>query len=131
MSQAKVELVKRGADAFNRRDVDAILDVIRPDCVLSSQLLDVTAEFGGRDGIEHLYAMLSESWEDFQTVPQEYRDLGDRVLVLGRNRGRGKASGVAIDGPSGALFEFRDGKISRIRLFLDHNDAQRAAGLAG
>lgn len=99
-------------------------------CVLSSQLLDVTAEFGGREGIEHFYAMLSEAWEDFQTVPQEYRDLGDRVLVLGRNRGRGKGSGVAVDGPSGALFDFRDGKVSRIRLFVDHNDALRAAGLA-
>ena len=130
MSQENVDVVKRAADAFNRRDVDVILDATTPDCVVSSQLLDVTAEFGGREGLEHFYAMLSESWEDFQSVPQEYRDLGDRVLALGRNRGRGKGSGVAVDGPSGGLFEFRDGKISRVRLFLDHGEALRAAGLA-
>jgi ketosteroid isomerase-like protein len=74
--------------------------------------------------------MLSESWDDFQSVVQEYRDLGDRVLALGRNRGRGKGSGVPIDGPSAAVFEFRDDKISRICLFVDHGEALRAAGVS-
>ena len=129
MSQENVEIAKRATDAFNRRAVDALLDLATADCVMTSQLLDATADFSGREGLERFYAMLSESWEDFRSVAQDYRDLGDRVLALGRNRGRGKGSGVAVDGPSGTLFEFRDGKISRIRLFLDHGEALRAAGL--
>jgi ketosteroid isomerase-like protein len=56
-------------------------------------------------------------------------DLGDRVLAPGRNRGRGKGSGVPVDGPYGAVFDFCDGKISRIRLFVDHGEALWAAGL--
>jgi ketosteroid isomerase-like protein len=124
-----VEVAKRGTDAFNRRDADAILDLVTPDCVVSSQLLDARADYEGREGLERFYAMLDESWDDFQSVIGEYRDLGDRVLALGRNYGRGKGSGVRIDGPSAAVFDFRDGKISRIRLFLDHGEALRAAGL--
>ena len=129
MSQENVEIAKRLTDAFNRRKVDALLDLAIPDCVMSSQLLDATAEFQGREGLERFYAMLSEIWDDFQSVAQDYRDLGDRVLALGRNRGRGKGSGVPVEGPYGAVFEFRDGKISRIRLFLDQGEALRAAGL--
>ena len=34
----------------------------------------------------------SENWEELQTVAEEFRDLGDRVLVLGRITGRGKAA---------------------------------------
>ena len=130
MSQANVEIAKRGTNAFNRREVDAILDLVTPDCVVSSQLLDAKADFEEREGLERFYAMLDESWDDFQTVIGEYRDLGDHVLALGRNYGRGKGSGVRVDGPSRAVFDFRDGKISRIRLFLDHDEALRAAGLA-
>lgn len=31
MSQANVEITKRGIDAFNRRDVKALADVVTPD----------------------------------------------------------------------------------------------------
>ncbi len=34
----------------------------------------------------------SENWEELQALPEEFRDLGDRVLVLGSLRGRGKAA---------------------------------------
>jgi ketosteroid isomerase-like protein len=58
------------------------------------------------------------------------RDLGDRVLCLGRMEGRGRGSGVPVDAPLGAIFEFRDDKISRMRAYLDHDEALRAAGLS-
>jgi ketosteroid isomerase-like protein len=86
MSQANVEIAKRVIDAFNRREVEALLDLATADCEMTSQLLDATADFQGREGVERYYGMLTESWEDFQAVAQEYRDLGDRLLALGRNR---------------------------------------------
>jgi ketosteroid isomerase-like protein len=129
MSAENVEIAKRSVEAFNRRDVDALLDLVTADCVLSSQLLDASADFRGREGIERFYAMLSESWEEFRSVVDDYRDLGDRVLLLGRNTARGKGSGVTVDAPTGAVLDFRDTKVSRIRLYLDPSEALRAAGL--
>src|SRR5438094_234070 len=123
-------MAKQVIDAFNRREVEALLDLATADCQMTSQLLDATADFQDREGIERYYGMLTESWEELQAVAQEYRDLGDRVLVLGRNRGRGKGSGVPVEGPFGAVLDFRDGKISRIRLVVDHGEALRVAGLA-
>jgi ketosteroid isomerase-like protein len=129
VSQENVEIAKRCVGAFNHRDVEALLNMGTPDWVLSSQLLDASADFRGREGIERFYAMLSESWEEFRTVADDYRDLGDRVLCLGRNTARGKGSGVTVDAAAAAILDFRDGKVSRIRLFLDHGEALRAAGL--
>src|SRR5256885_14395265 len=68
MSDANVEIVKRVTDAFNRRDVDAVLDFCASDCVVSSQLLDVSADFQGREGLERFYGMLGESWDEFRSV---------------------------------------------------------------
>jgi hypothetical protein len=45
MSQENVEIAKRVTDAFNRRAVDALLDLATADCVMTSQLLDATADF--------------------------------------------------------------------------------------
>jgi ketosteroid isomerase-like protein len=130
VSLENVEIAKRCVDAFNRRDVEALLELGTPDSVLSSQLLDASADFRGREGIERFYAMLSESWEEFRSVVDDYRDLGDRVLLLGRNTARGNGSGVTVDAPTAAVLDFRDGKVSRIRLYLDQSEALRAAGLA-
>jgi ketosteroid isomerase-like protein len=130
MSQENVETAKRVTDAFNPRDVDALLELATADCVMTSQLLDATTDFSGREGIERFYSLLSESWEDFHSVAQEHRDLGDRVLALGRNMGRGRGSGVPVDAPYGTVFDFLDGEVSRIRLFLDHAEALQAAALA-
>ena len=129
MSQENVELAKRAYDAYNRRDIDAMLALATSDCVMTSQLLDASAEFHGRQGLARYYAMLNESWEEFRSVIEEAHDLGDHVLTLNRSTARGKGSGVTVDAPTGAVFDFRDGKVSRVRLYLDRAEALRAAGL--
>jgi ketosteroid isomerase-like protein len=43
------------------------------------------------------------AWEDFRAEPEKYIDLGDeRILVLVRNSGRGRVSGLELDQRSGA-----------------------------
>jgi ketosteroid isomerase-like protein len=87
-------------------------------------------QFPRAGGIEAYFADQSNAWERVSIVSDEFRDLGDRVLVLGRTAGRGKGSGVEVDAPMGTVLDFRDGKISHIRAFLDHGEALRAAGLS-
>jgi hypothetical protein len=74
--------------------------------------------------------MLAESWDEFHSVVDEHRDLGDRVLTLGHLTARGRGSGVTVGAPTASIFDFRDGKVSRVRLSLDHGEALRAAGLS-
>jgi len=42
----------------------------------------------GREGFRRYFEVLGDTWEDFRVVIEEYRDLGDRVLVLGRTEAR-------------------------------------------
>jgi ketosteroid isomerase-like protein len=58
----------------------------------------------------------------------DYRDLGERVLMLGRMTARGKGTGVAVDAPAAAIIDFRDGMVSRVRLYVAHGEASRRRG---
>jgi ketosteroid isomerase-like protein len=132
MSQANVEVAKRGMDPLNQRDVDTLSDL----CTLDIELLPAMSgavdggSLRGRDGVETLLADIREAWEEQRLIADEFRDLGNRVLGLGRLEGRGRVSGVRVDAPLGVIFDFRDGKIAQVRTYLDHGEALRAAGLS-
>jgi uncharacterized protein len=131
MSEANVEIAKRVIDAFNRRDVDAIFECVNPD-VEWFPAMSVTFGGGlrGREGIESYVREVSDTWEEYRVVGQDFRDLGeDRVLVLSRVEARGAGSGGLVDTEMGQVFDFRDGRIAQVRTYRDHGEALRAAGL--
>ena len=132
MAQSNVEIAEILMDAVNRRDIDTFAGVTTSDFewfpVFAARVEgDVNR---GRGGIETFLGEVDETREEFRPMPEEYRDLGDRVLALGRLKTRGRASGVPSDSPWGGIYGVRGGKISRIRTYLDHGEALRAAGLS-
>jgi ketosteroid isomerase-like protein len=131
VSQDNVEIARQANDAFNRRDLDAVMECVTSDIEFTAPM-GGTVEGGslrGREGIEAVFADIRDTWEEYRIVIEEIRDLGDRVLGLGRLEGRGKASGVSVDVPLAVISDFRDGKVCRTRSYLDHGEALRAAGL--
>jgi ketosteroid isomerase-like protein len=135
MSKANVEIVKRGIDAFNRRDVDALDDLTTPDFEWFPALPSAVegerfSGYRGREGIETYFEDVRSTWEGLRVLGNEFRDLGDSVLVLGRAEGRGRGSGVEVDMPLGIIYDFRRAKCLRARAYLDHAEALRAAGLS-
>ncbi len=131
MSQENVELVKRLLDAFNARDVDRFSEQTTPDFEWSPSMAAIEGDvFIGRPGIETYFGRMVDGWDSFRVEAGELRDLGDRVLWSGRLDGRGRMSGATVSAPLDILYEVRDGKISSMRSFLDHNEALKAVGLA-
>ncbi len=86
--------------------------------------------FRGREGIATYFERMRDAWEEFRSLAGEYRDLGERVLFIGRLQGRGRGSGVPVDTALDIMFDFRGARISPQRSFLDHGEALRAAGLS-
>jgi ketosteroid isomerase-like protein len=92
--------------------------------------LDGGGGYGGREGVEQFAADISENWEELEALADEFRDLGDRVLVLGRLKARGKGSGAPVDTPYVGVFDFRGGRVWRYRVYLDRAEGLRAAGVS-
>ncbi len=127
-----MEIVKRLLEAINRRDLNVVDEFATPD-VEFVPALEGSVEhrvYRGREGWESYLAEIEETWEELRIFGTDFRDLDDRVLVLGRGEGRGKGSGVPVAAPFAMVLELRDGKILRSRSFLDHGAALRAAGLS-
>ena len=127
-----MEIAKRAVDAFNRRDVEGFFALAVPDFEWFPAMAGSIEGGGyrGRDGIEQYLVDIGEAWEEYRVFAEEFRDLDERVVMLGRIEGRGRGSGAWIDSPTGTIFEFLNGKMSRLRTYLDHGEALRAAGLA-
>ena len=133
MARDKVDVGKRVVEASNRRDVDgAFAELVTPDFEWHPAIVGALhgAVYRGREGVERFAADTSENWEELQNVAAEFRDLGDRVLVLGRLQGRGKGSGAPIDHPYVGIYDFRGDRIWRYRVYFDHAEGLRAAGLS-
>jgi ketosteroid isomerase-like protein len=131
MSQQHMEIAERLLDSYNRRDLSVFDEVATADFELFTAVTGSIEGGGirGRESMQRYYEMLDETWEEFRLVAEEFRDLGDCVLVLGRTEGRGRGSGVPVDAPWAGIWDFRDGKVWRARGFLDHGEALRTAGL--
>jgi len=73
------------------------------------------------------------AWEDFRAEAEEYRELdGERVLVLIHHRGRGKTSGLEIEGlrtQAATLWHIRDGKVMQLVAYWDRDRALADLGL--
>jgi ketosteroid isomerase-like protein len=133
MSEENVESFKRGAEAYNRRDVDALLNELDPEVEWHSALL---IPFGGvtvsrgHDGVREVLGEVYEALADIHLDYSEIRDLGDRIVGIGRIRTKGKQSGAVTEMAFGTVTDMKNGKGIRIWTYLDPQEALEAAGLS-
>jgi len=87
----------------------------------------------GLAGMAESWASMLQAWEHLRAVPEEIREIDEeRVLVLLKNEGRGKGSGIDIGGisvRSANIFTVRDGKVTRLVLYWDRGQALAELGL--
>jgi len=131
MSQENVEICKRAFVVFERLDVEAGLQFVDPDIVFQSAIVSGAdgGTYRGHDGLRKWAAESDAAFEELRTVPREWRDLGDDVLVLAHITARGRGSGAPVESPAAFLSTLRDGRIVRVKGFLNWDEALEAAGL--
>jgi ketosteroid isomerase-like protein len=133
MSHQNVEAFKRFLEAFNRRDVEAMLEEVdagvewRPAApvALGGEATVYRGHAGIPDGIRDLH----DSFAELRIEISEIQQVGDLAVGIGRIRTRGKESGVESWSPFAAVMEFKNGKATQIRSYLDPREALEAAGL--
>jgi ketosteroid isomerase-like protein len=88
----------------------------------------------GLAGLADGFRGLVNAWEGYRVAAEEYRELDDgRVLVLLHPAGRGRTSGLELAQTrtqQANLFQIRDGKVTRLVLYLDRERALSDLGLA-
>jgi ketosteroid isomerase-like protein len=119
------ELLRDAYQAFNRGEVDAVLDLLHPDVewVPSSSSLEPNP-LRGRDAVREY---LAPNFFESQTAePLEMIEERNRVLVAARVRARGRGSGIELDQTAYHLFVIEDGRAVRFAAFGDRDEAMMA-----
>jgi ketosteroid isomerase-like protein len=127
-----LETLRRGVEAFNRRDFDAFLAAWAPDAVweLSPVRMGVF-EMSPPKGHAAIQKMLEEypgAFDDFQTAIEEAHDLGNGVtfaVIVERARPPGSRS--FLERRYGLVATWRDARIARAKNYLDIDEARAAA----
>ncbi|MGH2965810.1 MAG: nuclear transport factor 2 family protein [Solirubrobacterales bacterium] len=60
-----------------------------------------------------------EPWESYYIEVEEFIDAGDEVVSLTRVRAETTRDAVAVEHRPGAVWSLRDGRIVRVRFYLD------------
>jgi ketosteroid isomerase-like protein len=129
VSQENVETVRRAIAAINARDIDAYLACCTENVELVIAAM-VGAEYLGADGIRRFFTDIEDIGPDFRIEVQRVQAIGDSsALALVRTGSTGRASGIVTGAESANVYDFIDGKISHVRIFLDRDEALKAVGL--
>jgi ketosteroid isomerase-like protein len=118
--------------AFNEGDLDSVVGAAHPEIELRPAVtggLEGTV-YRGREGVRQFLGDIDAAWAVFRAEPEEFRDLGDTVVVLGRTAARGIRSGVELDTAGGWVLTLRDGQLHSFRSFVSKEAALEAAGLS-
>src|ERR671925_26772 len=98
MSQENVEIVRRGFEAFQRGDTEAILDDVDPDVEVHEPTdLPDAQVFHGHPGLLATVEKAQAMFDDIRIEAEEFTDAGDRVVIWYRVVGRGRGSGVEVE----------------------------------
>jgi ketosteroid isomerase-like protein len=129
MSQENVEIARNAVAAFNRRDVSTLVEMTTDDFqwVTWTGTVESTV-YHGADGLAR-YFRDSDVWEVLNLEAQEFRDLGDKVLVVGMFHARGRGSGVEIHAPYYSAFFMNEARLARVLSFRTEDEALAAVGL--
>jgi ketosteroid isomerase-like protein len=124
------EVVTRWFDAFNARDLNRMQELSEPDLRFHPMLIaDVGEEvIEGTEAPERIIAQADSGWTGMRIAYEEARQVGDRVLVLGRLQARGRSSRLDIDIPAGWVFEVRGERVRELLAFPDPETARATAG---
>jgi hypothetical protein len=109
---------------------DAIEPFVEPDCRVVAIATGLTREYSGIEGLREGWVDWLAPWASYRQELEEPIDLGDRIVILGRERGRLVDTDSEVETRSGAVYYLRNGKIARAEYYLTRAEALEAVGLA-
>ena len=119
MNHDPIAIVRNAYDAYARGDVSAVFALLHPDfSIEQTPQLPWGGEYRGLAGAREFFARLA-SHTDARPEPSQYIPAGDDVAVIGRLRGRARATGAAIDLAIVHVWRVEEGRIYRLRAYID------------
>jgi ketosteroid isomerase-like protein len=142
--QQNVETMRRMYEAWNDRDIDALMGNYDPDIeivetqdlayaaallrVLGPRFVILSGGYRGTAEVKKLWETIWEISEWFIVNPEDFIAVGDaQVVVPCILSARAKGTGREGEASTAHLFTVRDGKVLRMQVFVESQQAMAAA----
>ena len=115
------EIVRTLFDAFSRRDLQGVVELMHPDIVFQPMTAAVTRAgepYSGHEGIRRYTEDVEAHWEQLTIRLRQIRCAGRAVVALGLVSGSG-AGGSFEDAPTTWVVKFREGRVAHVQIFSD------------
>jgi ketosteroid isomerase-like protein len=131
MSQKNVEVVRRAVDAYNRRDLDGMVENWAPDAVLdwSNSRGFEAGVFRGHGEIRAFTQRFLDAFDEVRLEIDDLLEVEDGLLIMENVtylRGR---DGIEVQARSAWLITIRDGEQTSLTLYQTKQEALEAAGV--
>src|SRR3954451_18140899 len=116
------QVVQEMFAALGRGDIPRVLDQLAEDIewrIARPSELPYAGLHRGREEVAKVVETFGQASEFEVFEAQEYFSRGDKVVVLGHERQRVKASGRVVETEWAMVFTLRDGKIARYHNLVD------------
>jgi ketosteroid isomerase-like protein len=129
MSQENVEVIRQLIAALNERDVDRYLSLCSRDIELNPPTTPLDGQTRGPEGIRKFFAAVEEASTTFHIEVERMHTVDpERVLVFGQLKVV-TSGGVALEHPTTNVYELAAGKVCRVDVYHDREQALEAVGL--
>jgi ketosteroid isomerase-like protein len=133
MSAENIELVRAATEAMQRGDAEGALAALDPEIEWHATVggVDEGRVARGHDEVVQGFLDYFEVWERIELRAEDFIDAGgEEVVVFFHEVAKGRKSGIVVETDTGTINTVRDGKIVRVRSYMDRDEALRAAGLS-
>jgi len=130
MSEEKVEIVRRHAEAWNQRDRTTWLALFSSGAELdwSRSRGPLKGVYRGNREFEVFWDAFWSTFEDVHVEMHSFTEVGSDVVVPNTAHIRGR-QGIEVVARSTFLFTIENGRITRFWMFQEKTEALEAAGL--
>jgi ketosteroid isomerase-like protein len=123
--RSNMELAKAGYEAFQRSDVQTVLDLTDPEVeIYLPPTLPNSGTFHGHDGYMTWLGRWLEAWDDFHIEVRGMEAVGERHVVTAIHQsGIGRGSGIPVEMDVAYMLDIRDGKVIALQMYLSRDEA--------
>jgi ketosteroid isomerase-like protein len=114
-------------EAYNARDIDALLDQFHPDAVWHTTPGFLwPGPYRGREALRGLFDHWWQGWNTGHAEPQKLVQTGDRAMLSAYIHGLSAGSGLDVEVTLNWVFHLRDGLIDVVHSYDTPAEAQAA-----
>ncbi|HET8672645.1 MAG TPA: nuclear transport factor 2 family protein [Thermoleophilaceae bacterium] len=130
MGSQNVETVRRVFDAFTRRDLDALQELLDESVLFEPAPTHARPHrsYLGHSGMRQYFEDVASTWDRLEVHVQEYRHAGSYVLAFGRIYAAG--AGSVADDPASFVWRLEGGKVVWGKVFRRRDEALDVVGLS-